>query len=109
MTQQQAAVLSAICGVTLAPSMAWTTVLTSSCCTPALLMGLFGYGAQSWLSIWWPTGMHPSTQSLAETVYVCVHVYVHLYVHSQDYTPDLAGCQVCPSFTTCLWSASKRV
>ena len=53
--------------------------------------------------------MHPSTQSLAETVYVCVHVYVHLYVHSQDYTPDLAGCQVCPSFTTCLWSASKQV
>ena len=96
MTQQQAAVLSAICGVTLAPSMAWTTVLTSSCCTLALLMGLFGCGAQSWLSTWWPTGMCPSTQSLAGAVYAHVCVYVHVYVHSQDYTPDLADCQ--PSY-----------
>ena len=30
-------------------------------------------------------------------VHVYVHVYVHMYVHSQDYTPNLADCQLCHS------------
>jgi hypothetical protein len=55
-------------------------------------MGLFGCGAQSWLSIWWLTGISPSTQALADTL------HVHVYVHSQDYTRDLADCQLCRSY-----------
>ncbi len=42
-------------------------------------------------------------------VHVHVHVYVHVYVHSQDCMPDLAGCQLWHSFTTCLWTVSKWV